>query len=217
MSGASSSSYTRCRSFCLQLVRQRRRQLQREVGAFAGVVERAVDGDVGERHRLGAAAADVLFAERLVAEVLDGQILERMRDVGVEEIAGDHHVGVEAAQRDAVAREHDGVELEVVSDFPDRVILEDRPQHAPGRRRDRRPAGRRRLALPRAPRTGPRPAGARPSARSARAAPRSRTRGRRCRRAWPPANQTAPAGRSGRRLCSSAARTRRSSSDSTVA
>ena len=64
----------------LQQRLQRRRQLQREVGPLAGVVERAVDGDVGERDGLGAAPADVFFAERLVADVLDRQILERMRE-----------------------------------------------------------------------------------------------------------------------------------------
>ena len=62
----------------LQKILQRRRELQREVGTLAGVVERAFDRDVGERDGLGAAPADVFFAERLVADVLDRQILERM-------------------------------------------------------------------------------------------------------------------------------------------
>ena len=78
-------------------------ELQREVGALAGVVERALERDVGERDGLRAAPADVLLAAAPCSRCArspdpraDATI------VRVEQVAGDHHVGVEAAQRDAV-------------------------------------------------------------------------------------------------------------------
>ena len=77
----------------LQKLDQRPGKLQREIGALAGVIERALDRDVCKRDGLRAPSADLLFAERLVADVLDRQILERVRHVGIDEIAGDHHVG----------------------------------------------------------------------------------------------------------------------------
>ena len=52
------------------------RELARQVGPLARVIERGFDRHVGQRHRLRAASADVLFRQRLVAGVLERQILE---------------------------------------------------------------------------------------------------------------------------------------------
>ena len=134
MSGRSSWSVHPLQVVLLQQLFERRRELQREIGALAGVVERAADGNIGERDGLGAAPADVFLAERLVAAMFDRQILERVRGaVSVEQVAGEHHVGVETAQRNAVLREHDRIELEVMPDFAHRVILEQRLQQREGR------------------------------------------------------------------------------------
>ncbi len=89
-----------------------------------------------ERRRLGAAAADVLLGQRLVAEVLERRLFERMPGARrVEQVAGEHRVERDAAQRDAVPRQHHDVELEVVTDLADRLVLEQRPQPVERRRR----------------------------------------------------------------------------------
>ena len=49
-----------------------------------------------------------------------GQLLERVcRTRRVEQVAGEHRVGLDAAQHDAVTLEHDGVELQIVADLCD--------------------------------------------------------------------------------------------------
>ena len=58
--------------------RQPVRQLARQVRALAGVVEQRRRRELRERNRLRAAAADVLLGQRLVAEVLERRVLERM-------------------------------------------------------------------------------------------------------------------------------------------
>jgi hypothetical protein len=104
---------------------QRGRELEREIRPLARVVERAVGGHGGKRDSLHAAAADVFLAQRLVAAVLDREILEWVRrSVRVEQVARDHHVRVETAKLDAVAFEDDGVELQVVADLAHRVVFE---------------------------------------------------------------------------------------------
>ena len=61
--------------------------------------------------------------------MLEREILEPVLRTGrVEQIARDHRVRVEPAELDAVTREQDGVELQVVTDLGDRGILEHRSQ-----------------------------------------------------------------------------------------
>src|SRR5436190_1019555 len=128
---------------------QHRGDLQGEVGSLAGVVDRRRQRDLRERHRLRAAAADVFFGQRLVAGVLEREILQRMRGpVRVHQVAGDHRVGLEPAHHDAVPLEQDRVELQVVPDLPDRRIFEHRPQHVE-RLAGAEAAGRLRLAVER--------------------------------------------------------------------
>ena len=49
-----------------------------EVRPFAGVIEHRRNRDVAKRHRLDAAAAHILFSQRLVAAVLERKLLERV-------------------------------------------------------------------------------------------------------------------------------------------
>ena len=61
--------------------------------------------------------------------MLERQVLEPVFGArGIDQITGKHRVGVEPAQRDAVAREEDRVELQIVSDLPNAGIFEQRPQ-----------------------------------------------------------------------------------------
>ena len=61
----------------------------------------------------------------LVAEMLERRAFERMsRARRVEQVAGEHRVEPDAAQRDAVRGEHDHVGLEIVADLLDRRVLE---------------------------------------------------------------------------------------------
>ena len=46
----------------------------------------------------------------------------------VEEIAGQHRVELEPGQPNALPREHEGIELQVVTDLPDRRIFEKGPK-----------------------------------------------------------------------------------------
>ena len=110
-------------------VADHRRQLTDQVGALAGEVESGFDRQIRQRERLRAAPADVLFGQRLVARVLERQLLETMLGAGrIEEIAGEHRVGAEPPQRDAVPRQHDRVELQVVAVLADRLVLEHRAE-----------------------------------------------------------------------------------------
>ena len=62
ISGSSSVWYTSSSCSLVEQVPKQRRELTGEVRALAGVVDRGFDRHVGERHRLRAAAADVLLA-----------------------------------------------------------------------------------------------------------------------------------------------------------
>ena len=58
--------------------------------------------------------------------MLERQILERMRRAGrVEQVAREHRVGLEPAERDAVACEDDRVELQIVTDLAIDCVFED--------------------------------------------------------------------------------------------
>ena len=138
--------------------RQPVRQLPRQVRALAGEVQRRLRRQLRNRHRLGAAAADVLLGQRLVAEMLERGSFERVaRPRRVEQVAGEHRVERQPAQRDAVGLQHDGVELQIVADLADRRVFEQRLQPVERRaavhlrRRPARRAGRRRLQRPSCP------------------------------------------------------------------
>ena len=62
--------------------------------------------------------------------MFEREILELVLRPGrVNQIAREHRVGAESSKRDAMLREHDGVELQVVSRFLHGLVFEDRPQH----------------------------------------------------------------------------------------
>src|SRR5688572_33510286 len=50
------------------------------------------------------------------------------RTRGIEQVAADHRIELDAAQRDAVIGQHNYVELQVVADLPHRRILEQWPE-----------------------------------------------------------------------------------------
>jgi hypothetical protein len=107
----------------------RGRDLPDEIRALAGIVERGFDRHIGERQGLHTAAAHVLFGQRLVAGVLEREILNQVpRPRRVEQVARQHRVHVEPAQRDAVSREDDRVELQIVPLLLDGLVFEDRPE-----------------------------------------------------------------------------------------
>ena len=103
-------------------------QLKGEVGALAGVIEDAVDRHLREGNRLDALAAHFVFGDRLVAELLERERLERLaRSVRINQVAGDHRVEpLRVLHVDAVAAEHDQIGLQVVADLFDRRIGEQR-------------------------------------------------------------------------------------------
>src|SRR5205823_12642468 len=55
-----------------------RRELPYEIRALGCVIEDRLDGNVRQRHGLRAAAADVLLLQRLVADMLEREVLEQM-------------------------------------------------------------------------------------------------------------------------------------------
>jgi hypothetical protein len=66
--------------------------------------------------------------------VLERQVFQLvLRTRRVDQVAGEHRVDVEPAERHAMLCEHDGVELQIVAGFLHRLVLEDRPQHLEGR------------------------------------------------------------------------------------
>jgi hypothetical protein len=61
--------------------------------------------------------------------MLQRRFFERVaRPRGIQQIAGEHRVKLEPGQVDAVTREHDHVELQVVANLANRCILEQRTQ-----------------------------------------------------------------------------------------
>ena len=107
---------------------QRVGQLQREVRPLARVGEGGGERQRPERGRLGASPADVLFADRLVAEVLERRVFQPvLRPRRVEQVAGEHRVERETAERDALSGQHNRVRLEVVPDLAEALVLEQRP------------------------------------------------------------------------------------------
>ena len=100
-------------------------ELPRQIRPLARVVDELRRRHGAERHRLGALAAHVVGEPRAVAELFEGQRLQVLaRSRGVEQVPGDHRVGLETGQRDAVAGQHDGGELQVVTDLADRAVFE---------------------------------------------------------------------------------------------
>ena len=105
-------------------------ELQGEIRTLPRVVQGGLGARLPKPHRLRAAAADVFLGERLVAEMLERRGLERVVGPGgVEQIARQHGVEAKAFEPNAVPREHDDVELQVVPDLLYRGILEDGPQY----------------------------------------------------------------------------------------
>jgi hypothetical protein len=61
--------------------------------------------------------------------MLERRLLERMpRPCRVEQVAGEHRVEGQPAERDAVPSEDDQVELQVVADLANALVFEERPQ-----------------------------------------------------------------------------------------
>ena len=112
---------------------QRRReyvgQLQGQVGPLASEVQRRIGRQINERGGLRAAAAQLVLGQRLVAQMFEGRSLERMTGPRrIEQVAREHGVESEPAQDDAVACQHDRVELEIVPDLLDACVLQHRRQ-----------------------------------------------------------------------------------------
>src|SRR4029079_5917312 len=103
-----------------QKVPDRSRYLEREVRPLAGVIKCTFRSDLCEWNRLGAAAAEILFTQRLVAAVFECELLQRMRrSRRIEQIARKHRVGLDPLQQDAVPLEDDGVKLQIGTDLGD--------------------------------------------------------------------------------------------------
>src|SRR4029434_5238176 len=67
------------------------------------------------------------FGQCLVAEMLERGFFERMTGAcRVKQIAGEHRVELEPRERDAVPRQNDDVELQIVTELVNRRILEQR-------------------------------------------------------------------------------------------
>ena len=99
-----------------QQIAKDRRQLSGEVGALARVIDDGFDRQLRGRHGFRAAAAHVFVGQRLVARSLERQIFESMLgSARVQQVAGQHGIGLESAQLDAVPGEHDDVELQIVT------------------------------------------------------------------------------------------------------
>ena len=114
----------------LQQLSQRAGHLQRQVGALAGVIENPCQRGLRKRNGLGAAAANVLLTQRLVPGMLEREILELVCRPGrIEQVARQHGVGFQPAQRHAVLREDDRIEFQIVPDLRDPLVLENRLQH----------------------------------------------------------------------------------------
>ena len=93
-------------------------RLQRQVAPFAGVLDHRVDRHVGEAGRPGALSDDFLQGDRLVADLLQGEVPQVVaRAGGVQQVAGDQRVEVESGERDAVASEDQRGLLQVVADL----------------------------------------------------------------------------------------------------
>ena len=83
--------------------RQRPGELPRQVGPFAGEVEDRLRRQAAKRLRLRALAADLVLGQRAIPELLERAVLDGMTgSCRVEQIAGDHRVERDAAQRDVV-------------------------------------------------------------------------------------------------------------------
>ncbi len=116
----------------MRMPEQRRQpvgQLAREVRPLAREGEKRLGGDPRDGHGLGPAAADVFLGQRLVAEMFERRRFQRMpRTRGVEEIAREHRVEFEACECDAVARQEQRIELQIVTELADRRVFEQRAQ-----------------------------------------------------------------------------------------
>ena len=100
----------------IEQIAKDRRQLSGEVGALARVIDDGFDRQLRGRHGFRAAAAHVFVGQRLVARSLERQIFESMLgSARVQQVAGQHGIGLESAQLDAVPGEHDDVELQIVT------------------------------------------------------------------------------------------------------
>ena len=92
------------------------RDLQRQVAALAGVVDHRLHRQVGGTLRPGSLAEDLFRRNRLVADLLQGEVAEVVvRPRGVEKIAGEQRVDVESRQPDAMAPQDESGPLQVVA------------------------------------------------------------------------------------------------------
>ena len=98
-------------------------------GAFAGEGQDCGERELAERRGLHALAADVFFAERFVAEVLERRVLQTVRrSRRIEQIAGEHRVKGETLERHPLTCEHQRVGFEVVPDLWQAIVFEQRAQ-----------------------------------------------------------------------------------------
>ena len=122
----------------LHLLRDDRRDLRGQVGALAGPRQQRRRRHRAGRDRLGALADDRLERAGAIRQQLERDRVQlRLGAVGVEQVAGELGVDVDAGQRHAVLGEDDRRLLEAVADLLHRGVLEQRAQrgrHAwPGR------------------------------------------------------------------------------------
>ena len=95
----------------------------------AAIVADDIGRQIRQRCRLDALAGERLFGDCLVAEMLERSVVEVMRGPSrVDQVAGDHRVEGETAQRHALSPEHQRRRLEVVPDFGDAIVGEHRAQ-----------------------------------------------------------------------------------------
>jgi hypothetical protein len=82
----------------LQQATENRGKLPGQVRAFCRVIQGSLGRDGGQRDRFRAAAADLFFRQRLIAGVLEREVLQLVgRPGGIEQIARDHRVEIEAS------------------------------------------------------------------------------------------------------------------------
>ncbi len=105
---------------------QRGPQPQRHVGVLGGVFGRLVDGDAVEGDARFSGARDVAEVNGLVAQPFLGEVVHAVAAfAGVEHVGNEHGVVV-ALDLDAALREHQPIVFQVLPDFQDALVLEQR-------------------------------------------------------------------------------------------
>ena len=118
----------RLEAILAQATAQRLGELPREIGALAGEAEQRRCGQVRQRDGLLPGAADVFLRERLVAQMLERDLLDGVARPGrIEHVAREHRVELEPVEGDALVRQHHQIELQIVADLRERGVFEDRP------------------------------------------------------------------------------------------